>query len=492
MDLTRGQFLRAACGGALGALLPAGTAEAAAGAARGPAAEPARHPGYTSFHSRPDLRPPIVGVSGGSAPGDEGYFFLGPTNSGGAQAGAMIVDSAGRLVWFHPVPRGQWVSNFGVQRYRNQPVLAWWQGEVDAASGYGRGAGVIVDSSYRPLARIHAANGRRADLHELVLTSEGTALLTCYPETVQADLSAIGGPRDGQVLQSIIQEVDIRTGHLLFEWRSLEHIPVAESFFPLWGSCDYLHVNSIDLTHDGHLLISARNTWALYKVHRRTGRILWRLGGKHSDFALARGTRFAWQHDARVKAGGRITVFDDGAGVRKTESQSRGLVLAIDHSRRRVSLVKAYRHPRPLLAYAMGNMQLLADGGVVICWGNWPGVSEFASDGSLETDLRLPFGHATYRAFRVPWAGQPTDRPALGAVAPGGSSTLYCSWNGATEVGAWQVNSGPSASQLSPSKVVARSGFETAIGLGTSSGYASVTALDAGGNALASSAAVAL
>jgi Arylsulfotransferase (ASST) len=488
MDLTRAQFLRAAGGGVAGALLPPGIASAAIAAP----AKTARTPPYMSFHSRRDLRPPIVSISGASAPGDEGYFFLGPSSNGGAQAGAMIVDPSGQLVWFYPVTHGQWVSNFRVQQYANQPVLAWWEGVVDAASGYGRGSGVILDGAYRELGRIKAGQGRHADLHELLLTPEGTALVTCYPDTVAADLAPLGGPRDGRVLQSVIQEIDVRTGRVLFEWRSLEHIPVAESYFPLWGLCDYLHVNSIDLTSDGHLLISARNTWAVYKIHRRSGRVLWRLGGKRSDFAVAPRARFAWQHDARIQAGSRVTLFDDGAGALKTQPQSRGLVLAVDDAHRRVSLVQAYRHPRPLLAYAMGNMQLLEDGSVTLGWGNWPGASEFAPDGSLQTDLRLPWGHATYRAFRLPWSGHPPGQPALAAITAGSASDLYASWNGATAVAAWQANVGSSPSQLSPVSVTPRSGFETAIPLPPSSGYASVVALDSAGRALAASAALAL
>lgn len=440
-----------------------------------------------SFHSRPDLRPPSVSITAGSAPSSEGYVFLGPTGNSAAQAGPMIVDSSGQLVWFKPVPTGWWVSNFEVQEYRGRPVLTWWEGEVDTVSGYGRGRGTILDSSYRPIGQIRGAHGRRADLHELLLTPQGTALLTCFPDTVPADLSSIGGSSAGHALQSVIQEVDVRTGRLLFEWRSLDHIPVTESYYPVGGVYDYLHVNSIDVTPDGHLLVSARHTCALYKLHRRTGRVLWRLGGKRSDFAMRRGARFAWQHDARIHSGGRISLFDDGAGPRKTESQSRGLVLGVDHRRRAASVLHTYRHPKPLLAYAMGNTQLLADGSALVGWGNYPGWTEFAPDGSLACDMRMPWGHDTYRAYRLPWSGLPTTIPALAAAPGGAGSVLYASWNGATEVTAWQASAGPSPGQLASVGVTPRSGFETAIPLAVSDGYAAVTAVDAGGQALASS-----
>jgi Arylsulfotransferase (ASST) len=478
MRLTRGQFLRAAGVGAAGLVVPAQPAGAAAEPRGLGQALSADSPPFMTFYSRRDLRPPKVSLTRSAAASDEGFLFLGPSHKDGAQAGAMIVDSAGRLVWFQPVPQGSWVTNFGVQRYRGGPALVWWEGVVNRASGYGRGGGVILDGSYRQLARIWAGNGRHADLHELLVTPQGTALITCYPEVVPADLSAVGGARDGRVYQSVVQEIDIRTGRLVFEWRSLEHVDVAESYCPVWDVFDYLHVNSIDLTPDGHLLLSARHTCAVYKVHRRTGRVLWRLGGRRSDFEMGRGTRFAWQHDARVHPSNRISLFDDGAGVRKTEGQSRGILLDVDEARHRVSLVRAYRHSRPLLAYAMGNMQLLPDGNVVLGWGNVPVLSEFGSGGSLLGEVRLPWGHASYRAFRYPWSASPTGAPSLAAAATGNATTLYASWNGATGVATWQTALGPSPSTLSPGALTPRTGFETAIRVPVTDGYASVVALD--------------
>lgn len=480
MPVTRREFLRAGWGGAAGLLLSGLTASGQALAAQRPAS--------MVFRSRPDLRPPTVSLTtAGPQSGEEGYLFLGPTSKNGAQAGPMIVDAGGQLIWFQPLPKGRWATNFRVQSYENQTVLAWWQGAVDPVAGYGRGAGVILDGSYRQIGLVRAGNGRHADLHELLLTAEGTALLTCYPDVVPADLSGIGGPRRGHVLQSVIQEVDLATGRVRFEWRSLEHIGLAESYYPVGSPYDYLHINSIDVTPDGHLLVSARHTWALYKLHRRTGRVLWRLGGKRSDFAMGRGTRFAWQHDARAHRGGQISLFDDGAGARETEPQSRGVVLQVDHRRRTVQLARSYRHPQPLLAYAMGNLQLLPDGNAIVGWGNLPWLTEFAAGGSMLMDLRLPWGHDSYRVFRFPWSASPSDTPALAAASTGGASTLYASWNGATGVSAWQVSTGPSPSALTPAGVVPRSGFETVIPLSLSTGYAAVTAVGGDGQALGTS-----
>jgi arylsulfotransferase ASST len=446
-----------------------------------------------SFVSRPDLRPPAVTITGGGqAPG---YLFVGPSAGGGAQAGPLMLDHEGEPVWFAPISRALWLSNFRAGRYRGQPVLTWWEGRM-TSEGYGRGEGVIADTSYRELARVRAGNGREIDVHEFLVTPEGTALFVCYPQTSPADLSSVGGPSNGTAQESIVQEVDVESGRVLLEWRSLEHIAVEESYQRPAAPYDYVHINSIVVAPDGNLLVSARCTWALYKLDRHTGRVIWRLGGKRSDFQLADGGRFAWQHDAKQPTASHITLFDDGnaafddgSGMTNTESQSRGVVLEVDERRRTARLARSYRHPRPVLANAMGSFQTLTDGHVLIGWGSEPLASEFSADGKQVADLRLGSKHDSYRAYRYHWAGSPADRPAVVATRAGRhpSSIVHVSWNGATEVADWLVHTGPRANSLHAAGVAERHGFETVIPIGAQAGYVAVTALDASGRKLASS-----
>lgn len=329
-----------------------------------------RHESARIYVSRPGLRPPVVAARGAGARGE--YTFVGPHAAGRSQPGALVLDGKGETVWFSPLPAGKWATNLRAGHYRGRPLLSWWEGRI--VHGFGHGEGVIVDSSYREVARVRAANGRQMDLHEFVLTSRGTALFTCYPEAVKVDLSSIGGPRDATVLQGILQEVDVHSGRLLLEWRSLEHIPVSESYPLREKRADYLHLNSIDVMPDGNLLVSARHTWALYKLDRHTGDVLWRLGGKRSDFRMGRGAKFAWQHDATMVNERLITVFDNGtAGETHSHSQSRGLALDVDTSRKRVSVRHAYHHPaKPLVANALGSVQALPGGHVLVGWGAKP------------------------------------------------------------------------------------------------------------------------
>jgi hypothetical protein len=399
----------------------------------------------------------------------------------------MIVDDRGEVVWFRPLAR-RTAMNFRRQELAGAPVLTWWEGGI--TGGYGVGEYVIADPSYRELRRVRAGNGYDGDLHEFLITDDGTALITIYA-VVPADLSSVGGPTAGSLLESIVQEVDIASGRVLFEWRAGDHVDLAESYAAVGDEpFDHFHVNSIDVDHDGQLLISARNTWAVYKVDRRSGAVIWRLGGKRSNLALADGAAFYWQHDARRQPDGTITLFDDGAAPAE-ERSSRGIRLAIDSRAsvaRRITLEQQFVHPTGLLAVAMGSMQPLTDGGAFVGWGTTGAFSEFAADGSLRFDARFVGGGTSYRAYRAPWEGRPAAPPAFAVVGgPGRRVTVYASWNGATDVTAWRLSAGPTRRSLHPIATVARTGFETAIPHRLQRGYVAVTALDRRSRALATS-----
>lgn len=450
-----------------------------------------------AFYSRPDLRPPTVTTTGVATAGspdstDPSLLFLGPgpvSLAGSQQCGPLTIDRGGELVWFRPLPVGLELTNFASSRYRDEPVLVWWEGKV-FQSGYGRGEAVLLDRSYREVARVRAARGRSMDLHALTLTPAGTALFTCHPETVTGDLSSLGGSSDTNIFESIIQEVDIASGRLLFEWQSLQHIPVNGSYLPLAEPYDYLHPNSIQQLPDGNLLISARHTWAVYKLDRRTGNVIWKLGGKGSDFKLGPGAQFAWQHDAQQYAARVLTVFDNGSdGPTETEHQSRGLVLDIDESRRTATLGNAYTSPQRLLAGAMGSVQILASGRVLVGWGVMPHTSEFATDGTLLFDAALPKNTYSYRGLWLPWKGTPYYAPAVAARRDrqSGRTLVYASWNGASEVTSWQLDAGSTRDRLRSVGIAPRRGFETVIPLHPQFRFASVTAVDRSGRRLARS-----
>jgi Arylsulfotransferase (ASST) len=407
------------------------------------------------FRSRPDLSPPVVRVLHPAVDTAPGFLFLAPS-SGPGQRGVLILDDAGEVVWFRPTsPRT--AMNFRAATFRGEPVLTWW--ESLAGGGLGRGEHVVADASYREIARFPAGNGRPSDLHELLLTERGTALVTSF------EIRRRGAK--GLTMGGVVQELEVPSARVLFEWRSLDHVGVDETYSTKVGyPWDYFHVNAIDVEADGNLLVSARNTWAVYKVERSGGRVLWRLGGKRSDFAFGKGARFAWQHDARSHESGMLSVFDNGV------ERSRGLVLALDERRMRARVVREYVHDPSLHAYKLGSVQLLANGDALVGWGTDPHLTEFAAGGAVRFDATLPHGGENYRTLRFPWQGRPAEKPA--AVVRG--STMYASWNGATEVAAWRVEPG--------GPTVPRRGFETALPLPPGARSAQAVALDAHGRVL--------
>ncbi|HLB18999.1 MAG TPA: arylsulfotransferase family protein [Gaiellaceae bacterium] len=447
-----------------------------------------------TYHSRPDLKPPLVRILTAAHETAPGYVFIAPKLVV-AQAGPLIMDNRGEAVWFKPLnTRG--VTDFRVQHYRGKPVLTWWRGHVSNA-GVGDGWYVIYDTSYRPVAEVRPGNGLVGDVHEFLITKKNTALFTVYHRR-PVDLSSVGGPKEGSIWEGIVQEVDIATRRVLFEWHSYPQVALGESYAlppkagPKSAPYDYFHINSIDVEPNGNLLVSARNTHAVYEIDYKTKKVVWRLGGKKSNFKLGPGTRFAWQHDARRQANGTITLFDNGATT-PVEKFSRALVLRADATTKTVTLVRSYHHPKRLLAPFEGNAQLLPNGDIFVGWGAQPYVSEFSRSGALLFDVYFGQGKPpgkdadTYRAYRFPWHGQPRDRPVV--VVAG--DTAYSSWNGATEVRRWRVLAGPAVGRLLPVQTVAKNGFETPIRLDRSAAFYAVKAIGRNGKVLGTSAAVA-
>ena len=482
--ITRRRFLGAAAGGAAWVAL-AGTTGCGP-VERSRAAASSGQPGQAwSFRSRPDLQPPVITVRRQARDTAPGYVFVAPKNgpdeNGPGQDGCVILDDQGQPVWLDLLQdEAPDVMNFKMQTYKGEPVLTWWVGRH---TGYGQGEYVILDRAYREVKRFGAGHGYQGDHHEFLITPQDTALITIYNK-VPVDTSSMGGSANGTVLDGIAQEIDIETGEVLFEWLSLKHVSLDESYNKPY---DYFHINSIDVYDKDHLLISSRNTWTVYKVNRKTGVVVWRFGGKKSDFEMGLGTRTAFQHDARWHGDGTLTVFDNGGGSWVHE-QSRAIRVELDEDAMKASLVREYTHPGNLLSATQGSVQILPGGNVFVGWGSEPYFSEFSRDGRLLFDAGFPAEGESYRAFRFPWKGHPQEAPAV-VAEPGkeGKVTLYVSWNGATEVDTWQVLAGGGPDELEPVGSAPRKGFETALTLQTDESHVAVRAQDVSGRVLGES-----
>ncbi len=442
---------------------------------------PAGSNGVQHFHSRPDLEPASITVNRHSASEYNGDIFVTP-QYGPVQNGPMILDPSGNTIWFQPLPANELATDFRVQQYQGQPVLTWWQGFTN--NGSGRGEGVIYNSQYQQIATVQAGNGLQGmDLHEFLVTPQGDAYIV--------GVSPVHYPGMGRpLMDAVVQEIDIKTGLVLFEWHALDHVPITESFFKK-GAPGYVfdpyHLNSVSLDSDGNLIISMRNTWAVYKVDHQTGAVIWTLGSNQNNFKMGAGTQAAFQHNVVVQPNGTFTMFDDGGGP-PTVHQARALELSVNESTKTVTLVKQFEHSPGLDTNFEGNAQVLPGGDLFVGWGQQPYFTEFNSAGQEVFDARFTSNTSSYRAYKFPWTGQPATAPAI-AIAPNndGTTEVWGSWNGATAVSSWRVLAGTSSSSLTTLQTATKGGFETAISAPTGVGDFELQALGSNGNVLATS-----
>jgi Arylsulfotransferase (ASST) len=419
-----------------------------------------------------------------------GDVFLTPAD-GPSQAGAMIVNPAGQLVWFAPAAPGNHAADLRVQQYLGRTVLTYWQGRI--SYGHGIGTGVIDNQAYEPIAKIRAGNGLSMDLHDFELGPDGVAWITVY-EPVYENLSSVGGSSDGIVEDCVVQEIDVRTGLVMFEWHALGHIPLSSSYAApsrspgsVW---DWFHLNSIDVEPDQNILISSRNTWAVYQIGHTFGEVIWKLGGRDSSFALGPNVRFAWQHDATMINPTSLEIFDN-EDTPEVEGRSRAIDIALNFATHTATLVHEYETPTAaVLSPSQGDVQELPNADQFVGWGQVGLVSEFSPANALTFQLTLPPLVQSYRAYRFPWNGQPTTRPAVAATAgsAAGTTAVAVNWNGATAVASWQVLAGSSPAALAPvGSPVATAGFETQMTVPTGAPFVAVRALGRGGAVLSTS-----
>ena len=449
--------------------------------------------------SVPGLRIPRVWTTVNDDARSPGYIFVTPRAKLGQRTGPTILDADGKVIWFHRLSPRRTAAGLQPQVYRGKPALVWGERrplvhEGDNYRGDARSVyNVIADARYHIIARIRArGRGVRTDLHEFRITRRNTALVLGW-RVVKRNLSGYGGPARSAILDNVVQEIDIRTGKLLFNWSAAHRISPRYSYVrppKRSGAWDAYHFNSISEDSDGSLLLTSRHMSAVYKIARRSGRVLWKLGGRHGNFRLGRGARFRYPHDAQRAPDGSITIFDNNAGPAGGGGVSRALRLRVDARRRTAHLLEAFRHPAGASSTSQGNAAELADGNVFVGWGISPWFSEYTADGRLVFAAHFKDAWSqSYRAFKGDWHATPKSRPALMA-RPGAAGTVvaFASWNGATEVRSWRLLGGSAANSLTEIGTAPWADFETELVFPGTPPYVKVQALDAAGNLLGESA----
>jgi hypothetical protein len=460
--------------------------------------------GADSFVSAPSLRPPEI-TADHTSPAAElapGYIFMTsfydlnyPPMTG--QSGPLILDNHLQPIWFRSVPESVVAANLSLQSYQGKPALAWWQGKVTNTGATESGKDVVVNEHYQTIGTVTGKDGWTLTLHEIAL--RGNDVWVTANKDIPRNLSRYGGAYNGALIDSAVQEYNLKTGKLLYNWDALDHIPLSQSqaSLPTNGfPWDAYHVNSLQVFANGTFLVSMRDTWAAYLVTAKTGRIQWTLGGRHSSYTFGPGADFQWQHDVVLQPHSIVTMFDDhccqltgGGTYVPATGPSRGLELRLDPHTHTASLAAQYGASRNDHSDYMGDVEPLANGNVFVGWGSQPYLSEYSHSGKLLLDAYFPGSDLSYRSTIQQWVGLPLSPPAGAALRAGGTTTVYASWNGATRVAAWKVLAGSSSGPLVASAHAPRSGFETSIRVPHAAGddRFEVEALDASGKVLGTS-----
>ncbi|KAA8624964.1 Arylsulfotran-2 multi-domain protein [Pyrenophora tritici-repentis] len=452
---------------------------------------------WQTFKSLPGLEPPVLSINktGETSPG---MIFFPQSGSGAHNYSLNIFREDGELVW---------VSGYGdYAAFRRttlfgEPVLAYFKG-ISFAEPWGFGYGIIyiLNQQYEniynvtlwnetyPLQSIYPLYDPTlwkpfswVDMHENLITPEGTMFIGAMNVTPW-DLSSVGGPKDGWIVDSIAMEVNVTNSEILWEWSHLDHVDEvslesAVPTYPLgdlgrnssypWGP---FHINSIERFEDGSLLISSRHYCSIYKV-KRNGTVEWTLNGySGGDFTLANNLSFCYQHDARIHPSRTpntttISLFNnDNSAVVSHVNQSTGIFLSVDERTMTATLLQELVDPDDTIySVSQGNMEVLPSGNSVLGYGSVPTLKEFDKDGNVV--LSVSWGEAlavqSYRDYKAEWVGKPSAKPDVFACRAHNGTEVYMSWNGATEHKTWTVFGGAVNGSLSEVVSVEKTGFET-------------------------------
>ncbi|KAK6364964.1 hypothetical protein LTS17_011660 [Exophiala oligosperma] len=426
-------------------------------------------------------------------PTEGGFLFLN-TQTNTSTVPAIFTDD-GSLVWcddqFEHSTSVWPIGPLRPQKVRNQTLLFNWVGPV-YNEGLGWGTIQVFDDSYTNIYNVtleesfqtfdHIKHSSYMDFHESEVTDNQTILVTAVNITT-ADMTAVGGPGDGYVIDSQFYEIEIPSNKVVFRWSSVEHvdqIPLNHSLLPLeslisgngtsfehpWG---YFHINSVK-KYGNDYLISSRLLCSLFYIDAG-GNVLWTLSNG-GDFRLGENTRFCYQHDARIAYQDAdrmtITLHDNGDTEYDNNTLTRGLSLDLDMSTKLVTVNRSLSNPTgPVFAVSQGSYQDLSDGHVLLGHGAVPVVEEYDADGNIA--MLITFGtyylQQSYRAYRYPWTGRPVTPPRVVAFE-GEGTDVYMSWNGATDLAEWSVYCGqPNGGGFSKQATVRWAGFETAVNI---------------------------
>jgi len=323
----------------------------------------------------------------------EGNIFATVPFWGGGNSYLVAYDNLGTPVFYRRTPG--YSSDFKVQE---NGLLTYYD--------YASQKFFAMDSSLTVVDSFWTKNGFTTDEHDIKMLENGNVLIIGYGGKF-FDMSQYvqGGDRNASVLISAIQEID-KNRNVVFEWKDYEHYKftdVGPAVNLLDPSFIYTRINSVDLDLDGNLIISARNLDEVTKIDRKSGSIIWRLGGKNNQFKFLIDTiGFSAQHSAKVLPSGNLLIYDDG--LYHTPHFSRAIEYRLDTVSKTATMIWSYRHSPDIRSVFWGNAQRLNNGNTLIGWGRSDtAATEIDPKGEKVFEMTFPHDIFSYRIFRFPF-----------------------------------------------------------------------------------------
>ncbi|KAL8948462.1 MAG: hypothetical protein Q9222_005350 [Ikaeria aurantiellina] len=347
-----------------------------------------------------------------------------------SQPGPFVFDSSGTILFngfgrFGSGPSAT-IHNFHPCTYQKEIHYCLWRGTP--SNGYGKGAPLILDENFSIRGLLGASDYHEFKVGQSLNRTTGAVTdiaLTVFYNATQQDLSAYGVPNvdnQGWVINCRMHAWDAAAEHVIFTWNSLDHVPLNETYVYPTGAIsglsqqfawDYFHMNSIARLGGGDYIISSRHTSTIYRISGNDGSIVWRLGGKSSNFAL-QGFKFSSQHDVRVLTDDgdimTLSLFDNAYNTfTPAQGDSSAKIIELNTATKTARLLHQYNSPLAGTSSGDGgSVQLLPKGNVFIGWGSTPLVTEHTADGKVV--YQATFGGIgssaySYRAFKAPFVG---------------------------------------------------------------------------------------
>ncbi|TFH39690.1 MAG: T9SS type A sorting domain-containing protein [Bacteroidia bacterium] len=334
--------------------------------------------------------------SNGPSPG---YFFLG--TQGVSAPGAMhyiaIVDNWGTPVFFRVMP------NVSIS------MRLLDDGTISYVHGVPRKLYLL--NEMLDIIDVMSTSGYKMDGHDYAIddgNDYNRIMFAQYNRTVDMSQLVEGGYTEAVIDESIVQEFDV-DNNLLWSWRTEDHFSILdgneESPFVNFtdAGIDYAHLNSVAISSDTSIYLSTRHMDEITNIDRRSGEIIWRLGGKNNQFTFLNDTvGFSHQHCPRKLPNGNILIFDNG-NLHDPQFSS-AVEYQLDEVNMTATLVNRLRRDPDGFSVRDGSTQRLENGNTIITWGpGWPSVTEFHPDGSIAIEFDFTEHSLSPRIEKYMW-----------------------------------------------------------------------------------------